>query len=602
AEIPEIINYQGRLAESNGSPVADGSYQITFKIYDSQVSTTYLWSSGEVSVLVINGLFNIQLGEAPMNPLPENLFSGSSRKYLGIQIGSDPELIPRILLTSASYAFHALFADTADYARNVSGEGNGWIDDGLKVRLSNSNDSVGIGTSNPESKLHVLTVGTSAKLGQNSYALFAEHTLSGSYGYMGGSNIGTYGYSNNLYGVQGNTTSGYGVWGGTGNSSGIGVYGENVNGNYGYLGGDQFAMFAHAGSGYAGYFEGNLGVSDYLGIGVLPDTKLHIAGGNWDLTASEGDFKIGDSNIRLKMGIATGGGGAGDARIRAQGGTNRLMLGSGADDIITLADNRVGIGTILPEATLHVNGNLHIEGTSNDLSWQSGEHLQIGDYNGTTFTERMRITSSGRVGIGTSSPQDKLEVNGNIRMDQGTGNGNFLRFAEAGTFRWTFLHRPWATASFALRDETGGIDLMAFEASTGNVGVKTTDPDATLDVNGDLVVRGAYRGNHGPNGGGAFPRPAYESAWITIPLGSDTVLTHNVGVDVNKYVVDLQLQDNTSFGINNFCLGYDRYETPDGVSAQGAYYKNLTTTTITIWRGAEAFEADKIRVRIWFIE
>ncbi|RME12849.1 MAG: hypothetical protein D6816_00510, partial [Bacteroidetes bacterium] len=83
---------------------------------------------------------------------------------------------------------------------------------------------------------------------------------------------------------------------------------------------------------------------------------LGIGGGNWDPNSSEGDFQIGDSTYKFKIGVATGGGGAGDARIRAQGGTNRMMLGGGANDVLTITDSNVGIGTISPTAgkSLHV--------------------------------------------------------------------------------------------------------------------------------------------------------------------------------------------------------------------------------------------------------
>ncbi|MFQ5435177.1 MAG: hypothetical protein ACE5FD_09905, partial [Anaerolineae bacterium] len=83
---------------------------------------------------------------------------------------------------------------------------------------------------------------------------------------------------------------------------------------------------------------------------------LGIGGGNWDPDSSEGDLQIGDSAYKFKIGVATAGGGAGDARIRAQGGTNRMMLGGGAYDVLTITDSNVGIGTISPTAgkSLHV--------------------------------------------------------------------------------------------------------------------------------------------------------------------------------------------------------------------------------------------------------
>src|SRR5436853_659002 len=80
----------------------------------------------------------------------------------------------------------------------------------------------------------------------------------------------------------------------------------------------------------------------YLGIGTMaPNSQLHISGGKWDVANSEGDLKIGNDAMRLKIGIALGGGGAGDVRIRAHGGTNRLVLGSGTTDAMVVQDNNV---------------------------------------------------------------------------------------------------------------------------------------------------------------------------------------------------------------------------------------------------------------------
>lgn len=101
-----------------------------------------------------------------------------------------------------------------------------------------------------------------------------------------------------------------------------------------------------------------------VGVGTTsPAAKLHVAGGLWNPTDTEGDFKIGDATYRLKMGVATGGSGAGDVRIRAHGGTNRLMLGSGTTDTLFINGDRVGVGTMTPQARLDVTGgDIRLEG------------------------------------------------------------------------------------------------------------------------------------------------------------------------------------------------------------------------------------------------
>ena len=84
----------------------------------------------------------------------------------------------------------------------------------------------------------------------------------------------------------------------------------------------------------------------HVGVGVrYPEAQLDVAGGQWDLNNTEGDFRIGDDNYRLKIGIATGGGGAGSVGLRAVGGAEKLILGSGIWETLTVSGNDVDIGS-----------------------------------------------------------------------------------------------------------------------------------------------------------------------------------------------------------------------------------------------------------------
>ncbi len=81
----------------------------------------------------------------------------------------------------------------------------------------------------------------------------------------------------------------------------------------------------------------------------------------------------------------------------------------------------VGIANTTPWARLHIKGNgtqpaLYLDGVSRDISYMG--NLQIGTWNGTTWTERMRILSNGNVGIGCADPQVKLAVNGTIKATE----------------------------------------------------------------------------------------------------------------------------------------------------------------------------------------
>ena len=98
-----------------------------------------------------------------------------------------------------------------------------------------------------------------------------------------------------------------------------------------------------------GNMTGTLTVNTRIGINTAPSTKLHVSGGNWNLASTDGDLKIGNNDYRLKIGVATGGGGAGDVYMRAVGGTNRMFIGSGTTNTLTVQGNRLGLATTDPE-------------------------------------------------------------------------------------------------------------------------------------------------------------------------------------------------------------------------------------------------------------
>jgi hypothetical protein len=118
AEVPQVINYQGRLTDGSGNPVTDGPYLIKFKIYGSESGDDSLWYSGFQPVNVENGLFEYQLGSAVA--LPFYLFSADTVRWLGITVGTDAEITPRSRLTSVAYTYQSLRADSAGYALDLA--------------------------------------------------------------------------------------------------------------------------------------------------------------------------------------------------------------------------------------------------------------------------------------------------------------------------------------------------------------------------------------------------------------------------------------------------------------------------------------------------
>jgi hypothetical protein len=103
--------------------------------------------------------------------------------------------------------------------------------------------------------------------------------------------------------------------------------------------------------------------------------------------------------------------------------------------------------------------------------------------------ERMRISSSGNVGIGTASPAYPLDVNGDIRT-QGTGVGLIL--ANGTTDKWEWVV-PAADSSLRLWDFNSSLDRLVINSS-GNIGIGTAAPGAKLEVAGQVKITGGTPG------------------------------------------------------------------------------------------------------------
>ena len=103
AQIPHKMNYQGYLTNAAGVPIS-GTVQMVFSIYNVSVGGTPLWVEPH-SVPVSQGVYSVILGEGS-SPTPINL-PFDTTYYLGVQVGADPEMTPRKVLTSVGYAFRA---------------------------------------------------------------------------------------------------------------------------------------------------------------------------------------------------------------------------------------------------------------------------------------------------------------------------------------------------------------------------------------------------------------------------------------------------------------------------------------------------------------
>ena len=188
---------------------------------------------------------------------------------------------------------------------------------------------------------------------------------------------------------------------------------------------------------------------------------------------------------------------------------------------------RLGIGTSSPSTALHIDANVpNIRLTDDAVSTSANARIDlygsdnrsgyVGMLSGnleiwhqqaknirfaTSNTERMRIDSSGKVGIGTTSPSAKLHVDvsdsgvtpsanaddlfvessGSTGITIGSGTGNFgrINFGDSGDANIGIIQYEHTTNAFAFT--TNASERMRI-TNAGNVGIGTSSPSTNLQI------------------------------------------------------------------------------------------------------------------------
>jgi hypothetical protein len=107
---------------------------------------------------------------------------------------------------------------------------------------------------------------------------------------------------------------------------------------------------------------------------------------------------------------------------------------------------------------------------------------------GTNNTERMRITTAGDVGIGNTSPNDKLDVSGNVSANAFNAVGTLARYNGTGGVAIAGLGGSSYAYILAYSDSSGTSKNLALQQNGGNVGIGTTAPSQVLEVQGQAQI------------------------------------------------------------------------------------------------------------------
>lgn len=262
-------------------------------------------------------------------------------------------------------------------------------------------------------------------------------------------------------------------------------------------------------------------IGGYVGIGTTsPSEKLTVNGnlkGENFLAAQTGSFQgyslSSDFGSDYSVGLGIGMPGTspnkginiGYNNIADVGFIGSVQNGTGWKSLsLAPIGGYVGIGTTSPAAKLDVNGNISMSANSTVRTiWNTGyggaiqllrsdtdanrwARLGIVDNSG-NWVDGVQVSSVGKVGIGTTSPTSKLDVNGDIAMsanstirtiwNAGYGGAIQLLRSDADANRW---------ARLGIVDNSGNWVSGIQVNSSGNVGIGTTSPSEKLAVNGNI--------------------------------------------------------------------------------------------------------------------
>jgi len=118
--VPQVINYQGRLTDDQGQPLADGStVDLIFAFYGVESGATPLYLTVlQEDVVVTGGIFNVLIGSGTITPGTESTMAGVYEKHsevwMGIKADTDQEMVPRTRIASTPYAMKAETCNKVD--------------------------------------------------------------------------------------------------------------------------------------------------------------------------------------------------------------------------------------------------------------------------------------------------------------------------------------------------------------------------------------------------------------------------------------------------------------------------------------------------------
>jgi hypothetical protein len=363
---PTLVRVSGRLAPVDGILVRTETVKLTISLYEQQDSPTPLWVEEQVVTPDAEGRYAAFAGASVPEGLPRELFTTGAARWIGVRAGGEPEQ-PRFMLLTVPYALKARDAETLAGRPLDAFVTADKLTDTVKSTLKEEKALVDIPPQN-----YLSTIGRIPKFSTTDNQT-VDSIITESAGKIG---IGTTNPSGNLHlyavdpGTSGNIVRIQGV-GDQGEEAGLTYYAPfNVDNSL------------RAGRIYAAF-----------------DSALYSGARLTLQSMNAGDVLV--DTISLKNG---------NVGIGTTGPNNKLSIRGSSAGVVSTSQLQINDGGGVNAKELWIGYD-----TTNDKSYIQSIHQN------SAYTPLLLQSLGGNVGIGTTSPTAKLDVNGSINV---TGNIN----------------------------------------------------------------------------------------------------------------------------------------------------------------------------------